>query len=263
MLVLRATNIATSAVRHGFFGRTGGISTGIYDSLNCGPGSGDAREAVVENRRRVAAALGPDIALVTAGQIHGTQTITVARAWAIGETPADDPTFIPLGDAMATATPGIALGILTADCAPVLFADAHTGVIGAAHAGWKGVLGGVIESVLDAMEKLGANRSHIAATIGPCIGQRNYEVGAEFRDRFAVADSANARFFIDSDRADHFRFDLEAYVVHRLGAAGVPQIEALHACTYAREADFFSFRRNTHRKQPNYGRQISAIALLP
>jgi polyphenol oxidase len=257
MLILRAKNL--DGIAHGFFGSTGGISRGIYDSLNCGPGSGDERANVIENRRRVAEALGVP-ALVNAGQIHGTDTVTVTRAWPIGETPADDAKFIPLGDALVTATPGIALGILTADCAPVLFADSQAKVIGAAHAGWKGALGGVIESVLAAMEKLGADKSRIAAAVGPCIAQASYEVGPEFHTRF-TAEPGNARFFIASDKPDHFRFDLEGYVVHRLGAAGISHIETLGADTFAREADFFSFRRTTHRGEANYGRQISAIAL--
>jgi hypothetical protein len=261
MLMLRADNLSHGNIAHGFFGRSGGVSTGIYDSLNCGPGSGDDRNCVIENRKRVAAALGPDIALVNAGQIHGTETVTVTRAWPIGETPQDDAKLIPLGDALATSVPGIALGIVTADCAPILLADRQTRVIGAAHAGWKGALGGVIESVLAAMEKLGADRSRIAAAIGPCIAQDSYEVGAEFRDRFAAANSTNARFFRASDKADHFLFDLENYVVHRLAAAGVANIEPLRADTCARDADFFSFRRATHRGEKEYGRQISAILL--
>jgi hypothetical protein len=260
MLILRSQNLSgLPGIAHGFFGRTGGVSTGIYDSLNCGPGSGDARANVIENRKRVCAALGVP-ALVNAGQIHGTDTVTVTRAWPIGETPADDAKFIPLGDALATATPGIALGILTADCAPVLLADAKAKVIGAAHAGWKGALGGVIESVLAAMEKLGADRVRIAAAVGPCIAQPSYEVGPEFHARF-VTEPGNARFFVTSDKPDHFRFDLESYVVHRLGAAGISRIETLGADTFAREPDFFSFRRTTHRGEANYGRQVSAIAL--
>jgi YfiH family protein len=242
---------ALDGITHGFFGRTGGVSTGIYQSLNCGLGSGDDLAAVRENRSRVAARMKGD--LVTLYQIHSPRTVTVTEPWR-GES-------LPEADAMVTATPGIALGILTADCAPVLLADAQAGVIGAAHAGWKGALGGVIESVLDAMEKLGADRARIAAAVGPCIAQESYEVGAEFRDRFTVADSANARYFIPSDKQNHFRFDLETYVVRRLGTAGVANVDALHADTYAGSADFFSFRRTTHRGEPNYGRQISAIVL--
>ncbi len=162
---------------------------------------------------------------------------------------------------MVTATRGIALGILTADCAPILFADTAAGVIGAAHAGRKGAIGGVVEATVAAMEALGARRERIAAAVGPCIGQANYEVGPEFRARFLADDSANARYFVASGRADHHRFDLEAYVADRLRAAGVDRIETLRACTYARDADFFSFRRATHRGEKDYGRVISVIAL--
>jgi YfiH family protein len=250
MLVLTANNLKHGGIAHGFFGRTGGVSTGIYDSLNCGPGSGDELAAVTQNRSRVAARMTGE--LITLYQIHSDRTVVVLTSWNENR---------PQADAMVTATPGIALGILTADCAPVLFADPQARVIGAAHAGWKGALGGVIESALAAMETLGADRSRIAAAIGPCIAQDSYEVGAEFRERFAHVDSANGRFFRASDKADHFRFDLENYVVHRLAGAGLANVHALNADTYTREADFFSFRRTTHRGERNYGRQISAIAL--
>ncbi|HEV2562590.1 MAG TPA: peptidoglycan editing factor PgeF [Rhizomicrobium sp.] len=252
MLVLRAKNLSTIA--HGFFGRQGGVSTGIFASLNCGPGSGDERQAVAENRRRVMEELGGG-KLATLHQIHSPNVVTVTQAWEMGQG--------PQADAMVTNIPRIALGILTADCAPVLFADAEARIIGAAHAGWKGAISGVIESVLDAMEKLGASRARIAASIGPCISQKNYEVGPEFRARFLDADPANVRFFIPSNTPDHFHFDLEGYTAARLAAAGIGAIEPLCACTYAREADFFSFRRATHRKEGDYGRQISAIMLTP
>jgi YfiH family protein len=261
MLVLTAPNLADlPGIVHGFFGRTGGVSAGIFESLNCGPGSGDPRPNIVENRRRVAERLGAD-SLLTLGQIHGPTVLTVTKPWRIGETAADDPMHIPLGDAMVTAMPGIALGILTADCAPVLFADTQARVVGAAHAGWKGAFGGVLEATLDAMEALGARRTRIAAAIGPCISQANYEVGPEFEARFTSADSRNARYFAPSDRDGHFRFDLERFATERLKRAGVDNVAALGACTYARAADFFSFRRTTHRKDPDYGREISAIAL--
>lgn len=263
MNVLRAANLTKAAgVAHGFFGRQGGVSEGIFASLNCGPGSPDDRAHVLENRKRLIAALAPDADLVTLGQVHSANVVTVTKPWHFNENRAKDMGTIPLGDAMVTATPGIALGILTADCAPVLFADAQAKVIGAAHAGWKGALGGVTDSTIAAMEKLGAQRDRIAAAIGPCISQTNYEVGADFRERFAEADLVNARFFIASDRADHFRFDLEGYVVHRLKMAGISSIEPLAACTYARESEFFSFRRATHRGEGDYGREISAIVLL-
>lgn len=249
MLVLRADNLSAA---HGFFGRTGGVSTGIYDSLNCGPGSGDDLTKIAENRSRVREALGAS-ALITLHQIHSRNVITVTETWEMGKG--------PQADSMVTAAPGIAIGILTADCAPVLFADSNARVIGAAHAGWKGAISGVTDATLDAMEKLGAKRENIAAAIGPCISQKNYEVGPEFRERFLDADSVNARFFARADQPEHFRFDLEAYVASRLVDAGVRNVAALSACTYAREPDFFSFRRTTHRKESAYGRQISAIML--
>ena len=262
MLVLQSPNLARFAgVTHGFFGRTGGVSKGVYTALNCGLGSRDERDAIVENRRRVAANLAPTAELVTLDQAHGTNVITVSEAWPTGATRADDAKLIPLGDAMVTRAPDIALGILTADCAPVLFADGDARVIGAAHAGWKGALSGVIEATLAAMEALGAQRSRIAAAIGPCISQANYEVGPEFRERFLAADGANGRYFVASERAHHHRFDLEAYVADRLMRAGLADVARLAACTYAREGDFFSYRRATHRGEPDYGREVSAILL--
>ncbi len=261
MLILRAENLSNqSGIVHGFFGRTGGVSTGIYESLNCGPGSNDSRAAVIENRRRAADALGT-AALVTLGQIHGAHVLTVTAPWRLGETPADDSKHIPLADAMVTKTRGIALGILAADCAPVLLADGAAGVIGAAHAGWKGALGGVIEATVAAMEKLGAHRTRIAAAIGPCISQANYEVGAEFRARFA-ADEANARFFQAGSRALHHQFDLAAFAANRLNRAGVDNVSRQNVCTYAHEAEFYSFRRATHRGEADYGRELSAIVLV-
>jgi YfiH family protein len=261
MLILRAANLESiPSIAHGFFGRAGGVSGGIYDSLNCGPGSDDARANVLENRRRVSAAMG-GAALVTVGQVHSPDVLTVTKPWDIGRVQSDDALTVPLGDAMVTATPGIALGILTADCAPVLFADADARVIGAAHAGWKGALTGVLEATLAAMEALGARRTRIAAAIGPCIGQANYEVGPEFRARFAGADAANAKYFVPSERAEHHRFDLESFVADKLAQAGVDRIERLATCTYAHAADFFSFRRATHRGEKDYGREISVIAL--
>ncbi|HEY0106877.1 MAG TPA: peptidoglycan editing factor PgeF [Rhizomicrobium sp.] len=261
MLVLRSSALcARAGIAHGFFGRRGGVSTGIFESLNCGPGSGDARANVIENRRRVAAALG-DAALVTLGQVHGIAVVNVTTPWPIGETPAEDAKHVPLGDAMVTNVPGIALGILAADCAPILFADAQAKVIGAAHAGWKGALAGVAEATVAAMERLGAARSRIVAAIGPCISQANYEVGPEFRDRFLAEDADHTRHFAPSDRPGHRRFNLEGFVAERLEHAGVDKVEALGACTYGRPADFFSFRRNTHRGEKDYGREISAIVL--
>ena len=250
MLILRAQNLSVPGMAHGFFGRTGGVSQGIFASLNCGPGSGDDKALVAENRRRVCEAMGT-AKLKTLYQVHSPKAVVVDAGWEPG----------PEADSMATATPGIALGILTADCAPVLFADGEARVIGAAHAGWKGALGGVLEATLATMETLGARRERVVAAIGPCISQANYEVGPEFRERFASEDSHYARFFVPSARAEHHRFDLEGFVANRLSHAGVDRIETLGACTYARDADFFSFRRTTHRGEKDYGREISAIAL--
>jgi YfiH family protein len=253
MLRLTADNLASPHLAHGFFGRADGVSQGIFASLNCGPGSGDVRADVIENRHRAAEALSPGANLLTLYQIHSGDAVAVTEPWNIGEG--------PQADAMVTNVPGVALGILTADCAPVLFADAEAGVIGAAHAGWKGALFGVIDSAIVAMERLGARRDRIAAAIGPCISQAKYEVGAEFRERFLEAASGNARWFVPSDRAEHFRCDLEGYVTARLQAASLAQVERVSACTYAREDDFFSFRRATHRGEKDYGRQVSAIVL--
>jgi polyphenol oxidase len=251
MLIVRAESLSTlPGIAHGFFGRTGGVSTGIYESLNCGPGSGDDPAHVRENRRRVRDALSA-AALNTLYQVHSPTVAAVTAPWEQG----------PQADAMVTAVPGIALGILTADCAPILLADPQARVIGAAHAGWKGAIGGVAEAAVAAMERLGAARGRIAAAIGPCISQASYEVGAEFEARFVADDPANARHFAPSDRPAHYRFDLEAYVAERLGRAGIGKIERLAACTYARSADFFSFRRTTHCGERDYGRQISAIVL--
>jgi len=253
MLVLTAPSLNSQPIAHGFFGRQGGVSKGIYASLNCGPGSGDVRADVVENRRRAMETLLSGAALMTLYQVHSPRAVTVHEPWEIGEG--------PQADAMATDVPGIALGILTADCAPVLLADRQARVVGAAHAGWKGALGGVTESAIAEMERLGARRERIAAAIGPCISQQNYEVGPEFRARFLEAGRDNARFFVASGKPEHFRFDLESYVAARLNAAGLESVERLTACTYAEESAYFSFRRATHRGETDYGRQLSAIVL--
>jgi YfiH family protein len=251
---LTASTLEAPGIAHGFFGRAGGVSSGIYDTLNCGPGSSDDPAAVAENRRRVAAALADTETpqLVSLSQIHSPIVHTLP-AWGGGGRPE--------GDAMVTATRGLALGILTADCAPVLLADPQAQVIGAAHAGWKGALGGVLEATLDAMEKLGAARMRIQAAIGPCISQQAYEVGWDFRDRFLELGLKNRRFFVPSDKEGHYRFDLPGYAAHRLTAAGVGSVTPLGICTYPPENGFFSFRRTTHAGEPDYGRQISAIVL--
>ena len=253
MLTLHSKNLSLPRIAHGFFGRRGGVSEGLYASLNCGPGSGDDRAKVMENRRRVTETFGTDTKLLTLYQIHSPNAVTVTTPWEVGES--------PQADAMVTNVPGLALGMLTADCAPVLLADAAASVIGAAHAGWKGALAGVVAATIVAMEKLGAERARIAAAIGPCISQASYEVDGLFRAGFTDADLANVRFFVPSDRAGYFRFDLEGYVAERLADAGVVNIGKVSACTYARPADFFSFRRATHRGEEDYGREVSAIAL--
>jgi len=262
---LTAQTLEGPAIAHGFFQRMGGVSEGIYESLNCGLGSRDDADAVRENRRRVAATLGTNpgagMKLVTQSQIHSAIVHPVAL-------PDTGLAAERKGDAMVSATPGVALGILTADCAPVLLADAQARVIGAAHAGWKGALGtagqgGVLENTVAAMEKLGARRARIRAAIGPAITQDNYEVGWEFRDRFLELGLRNRRFFVPSDKEGHYRFDLKGYGAHRLQAAGIGDIEILPACTYPPQNGFFSFRRATHAGEPDYGRQISVIALIP
>jgi YfiH family protein len=250
MTRLEARSLQAPGIAHGFFSREGGVSTGLYESLNCGPGSRDDPAAVAENRHRVAQALMPGAELKSLSQVHSA-TVHVLPAWEAK----------PEGDAMVTATPGLALGILTADCAPVLFADARARVIGAAHAGWKGALGGVLEATVAAMETLGARRQDIHAAIGPCISQANYEVGFDFRDRFLEAGGLRMRrFFVPSDKEGHYRFDLEGYAAWRLEAIGITA-ERLGICTYPPENGYFSFRRTTHRGEPDYGREISAIVL--
>jgi hypothetical protein len=240
-------------VRHGFFTREGGVSGSIYAALNCGPGSADAPEAVAENRALVAEAMGvmPD-KLLSVRQIHSPTVATVAEGWAEADRPE--------ADAMVTGVGGIALCILTADCAPVLFHDPAAKVIGAAHAGWRGAEAGVLEATLDAMEALGAKRSRIAAGIGPCISQRAYEVGQEFMERFVAGDPETAQFFIMGPRGKAL-FDLPRYCQRRLVLAGVEESGWIGRCTYEDRARFYSFRRATHREERDYGRQASAIML--
>ena len=241
-----------SGIRHGFFTRKGGVSTGIYAGLNVGMGSADDRASVIENRARVARWMdvSPD-SLVSVHQVHSPDAIVVTEPRG---------TKRPKADAMVTAVPGIAIGVLAADCGPVLFADPRARVIGAAHAGWKGALTGVLESTIAAMEKLGAKREDIVAELGPSIGGRNYEVGPEFVARFVGAATGNERYFAPSSKPGHAWFDLNRYTVDRLNAAGV-EAGFLDRCTYAEEESFYSYRRATHRGEPDYGRQISAIVL--
>jgi len=244
---------ALDALPHGFLGRQGGVSGGIHAGLNVGLGSEDDRDAIRENRRRAVEAVAPDYRLVTLHQVHSADAVAVVAPFADEER--------AHADALVTDRPGLLLGILTADCVPVLFADTDAGVVGAAHAGWKGAIGGVTDSTLMEMEKLGADRSRIVAAIGPCIARASYEVDAAFVRRFEQDDPANERFFADGRRPGHAQFDIEAYVAHRLASAGVGRVIALGEDTYAQPDRFFSFRRATHRGEPGYGRQVSLIGL--
>lgn len=238
-------------IRHGFFTRQGGVSTGIYKSLNSGPGSQDVPENVRTNRHRVIAAM-EEGELATLHQVHSPDVFVVE-----GSLPAER----PKADALVTRLPGMLLGILTADCGPVLFADAEARVVGAAHAGWKGAFTGVLENTVAAMESLGAQRARIRAVLGPCIAQPSYEVGPEFVARLVGADPANARHFIPSATPFHAMFDLPGYVMAQLAATGIGHAACIGRDTCAEEAHFFSYRRTTLRGEPDYGRQISVIAL--
>jgi YfiH family protein len=243
-----------SGIRHGFFTRQGGISSGLYKTLNCGAGSKDDPVAVIENRSRVAQHLGgfsDDVQTIY--QIHSATAHVVDQL-----VPRDS---LPKADALVTRTRGLVIGILTADCAPVLFADEEAKVVGAAHAGWRGALGGVLEATVTAMEGLGAQRSRIFAALGPTIGPNSYEVGPEFVADFQAADAENARFFTIPRGKKTPHFDLPSFVLDRLGRLGLRHIERQSPCTYENESMFFSFRRATHRKEPDYGRQISAIVV--
>lgn len=243
-----------AGLTHGFFGRAGGASSGIFDGLNCGYGSSDQHEVVAINRARVADAMGVAAeALIGVHQVHSADVLTVRTA-------SDVPAERPKADALVTATPGLALTVLTADCQPVLFADPEAGVIGAAHAGWKGAMDGVLENTVAAMVDLGATRDRITAIIGPSISQPNYEVGPEFRDRITLNDPQAARFFVQGD-GDRLHFDLPAYGIWRLEAAGIAHAAWTRHCTYADPTRFYSYRRSVHAKEADYGRLIAAIRL--
>lgn len=241
---------ALGDIPHGFLGRSGGVSTGILSGLNTGFGSDDDREAITENRRRAVEAVLPGAHLVTLHQIHSADVVEA------GHWPDDDR---PHADALVTDRPGILLGILTADCAPILLADRGAGVIGAAHAGWRGAVAGVAANIVAAMERLGAKRHRIAAAVGPCIAKANYEVDHAFAERLG---RENQHFFTDGP-AGKPHFDLESFIVASLAAAGITRIEALGQDTYAQPERFFSFRRATHAQEPDYGRQLSVIGLPP
>jgi YfiH family protein len=241
-------------IRHAFFTRAGGVSDGLYASLNGGVGSNDAATHVVENRARMAASLGvaPD-RLLTAYQIHSPEVVVAETPWNHAER--------PRADAIVTRIPGLAIGVSTADCGPVLMADPRARVIGAAHAGWRGALTGVIEATIAAMEKLGAERARIVAAAGPMISQRNYEVGQDLIDRFVAIQASNVRFFRPAEREGHAMFDLAGFITHRLKRAEVAEVEDIGLCTYADPTQFYSYRRSTHRAEPDYGRHVNAIAL--
>ena len=239
-------------VAHAFFTRQGGVSTGVYASLNGGVGSSDAPDAVAENRRRMAVRLGVEAThFLVPFQIHSADAIAVSAPW----------TDRPRCDGLVTATPGLGLGVTGADCGVLLFADSKAGVIGACHAGWKGALSGIVESTVAGMTGLGASRGDIRAALGPTIRQRSYEVGPEFIAQLTAVDVDLARYFVASDRAGHARFDLPGFIARRIGEARVGAFADLALDTYADEARFFSYRRATHRKEPDYGRLVAGIAL--
>lgn len=250
-MFLTSSNISNA---HGFFTRKGGVSDGIYASLNCGWGSSDHPSNVAENRRRAATMLDANPEnFCSLYQVHGADVITVTDPW--------HRTELPKADAMVSAQKGIMLGILTADCVPVLFSDKKARVVGAAHAGWKGARAGVLEATIKAMCALGASHAGIAAAIGPCIAWKSYEVGPEFYEALTADNSANAGFFVASPESGHWQFDIRGYVRTKLASAGLTNINTLENDTYSEEDSFFSFRRTTHRSEKDYGRQVSAIML--
>jgi polyphenol oxidase len=245
---------AIGGISHGFFTRQGGVSSGIYASLNCGPGSNDDAANVQENRARVAEILGAKPShLLTVSQKHSAVAVAVKAPWKAGNAPE--------ADAIVTATPGLAIGVLTADCAPVLFCDGEARVVGAAHAGWRGALSGIVEATVEAMQKLGARPDRIVAVIGPAISQDAYEVGADYRDQFIAEEPQSVPFFVTDEGSGEPHFDLPGYVGERLKRAGLGSIYDLSLCTYCEESRLFSYRRSQHHGETDYGRQISAILL--
>lgn len=254
-MVISAPLLASlPGIRHGFFTRQGGASEGLYASLNCGLGSNDIRDRVIDNRDRVARHLGAAPGSVaTVYQVHSATALSIDRPFEVGK--------VPKADALVTATPGVVVAALAADCTPVLFADPKAGVVAAAHAGWRGAVAGIIEATVAEMEQLGAVRRDIVAAIGPCIHQENYEVGPELEAQFVAADPANVRFFALPAGKAKAHFDLPGFVAYRLAAAGIASFSASPHCTYARPDLFYSYRRTTHRSETDYGRQISAIVV--
>ncbi len=250
---LQAHNLARTGIGHGFFLRNGGVSEGLYASLNCGRGSNDKRDRVEENRARAAAQLGIDShRLIGPRQIHSAKAVIVNEAW--------EPAGAPEADAIVTRTPRLAIGVLTADCAPLLLADAEAGVVAAVHAGWKGAKTGVVEAAIDAMESLGANAGRVAAAIGPAISEAAYEVGPDFMAAFVASAEANAQYF-SQDAGSKPHFNLRRYVKDRLLFRGVSNIQEIGGCTYKNESILFSYRRSIHKEERDYGRQISAILI--
>jgi YfiH family protein len=251
---VEATSLALTGIRHGFFTRAGGVSSGLYASLNGGVGSQDDAGKVLENRARMAAALGVEPRrLLTAYQTHSPNVVVAEAPWTTENR--------PRADAIVTRMRALAIGVTTADCGPVLFAEPRAGVIGAAHAGWRGALTGVIEATIAAMERLGAAQRQIRAAIGPMIRQGNYEVGPDLVERFRADDPASSRFFGPARRDGHAMFDLAGYIAARLKRAGITEVEDVGLCTYADPEQFFSYRRTTHRAEADYGRHVNAIAL--
>lgn len=254
--MLRAASLDHPRLRHGFFTRSGGVSEGVFASLNCSIGSGDDRAKVAENHRRALAALDlPPGRLATGYQVHGNAVALVEAPWRYADR--------PRADGLVTRVPGLAIGILTADCAPVLFADPFVPLVACAHAGWRGAVGGVLEATLEAMEEAGARRGRIAAAVGPCIGGQSYEVGPEFPAPFLAEDAGNARFFDAAPRAGHSLFDLGAYVEAKLRRLGLSEVERTGGDTCAEPQRFFSWRRTCLRGEKRFGHQLSAIALAP
>ena len=241
---------------HGFFTRAGGVSVGLFSSLNCGLGSGDSRDSVLENRRRAIGKLGlQDASLITCSQVHGIQVLTISKKGLTGE--------VEGSDALVTDQPRVVIGVLTADCAPVLMADKKAGIVAAVHAGWRGALGGVLEAATHSMESLGGDVGNIKAAIGPCISQNSYEVGQEFLERFQISDFKSASFFKDAQKKNHYLFDLEGYVAKRLETRGIRRIECCGVDTYEDSGRCFSFRRSQHLMERDYGRSLSVITVCP
>ena len=253
--MIQIDEFKSTRIAHGFFGRQEGYSKGRFASLNCGLGSGDDRATVIRNREVVAKALGGlEHQIVTTFQVHSAEAVIVVKPWTHDER--------PNVDGMVTNVAGLILGSLTADCGPVLFADKRAGVIGCAHAGWKGALAGITDATVLKMESLGATRENIVAVLGPTISRDAYEIGPEFIRRFIDASAENKRFFTDSVKKDHYMFDLPAYLTTRMKAFGIGAVIDCGLCTYTLERDYFSYRRATHAGEKDYGRQIAAITLI-